>query len=473
MSTVAPEPDRAVAIVGAGPSGLSAACELARAGWKPLVLERTEVVGGLMRSIRWGSCVVDLGRKELYTRIPEVDRLWTDILGEDYRAYPHRVGSLYRSHVVELSPEFRGALRGVPAGLLVRGALGLARGRLRSLAAPPASYEAYWHGRVGEPFSRLFAQGYWEKFRGVPWARMPPPERAAEAGRSFGERAVARALRPRAAIGTAPPAWRHPRLGTGQLFDRLHEEAARAGAAFRFGVAVERIERLPGGVWSLSLSSGGACETLTVRHLVSSLTIETLSGLLFGADGPLLRRPPGPAVERRHVLIAYLRLSGPPRFPHAWLEVNDPELACARITSFAGFGGDMVPPGQGCLSVEFFCTDGDALLAEPDAALVARAVSECGGAGLVDPRAVEDAFVLRLTRTNAAASWRELQGAERRDLLSGLPALGTLYHVNRPGSDWASFAGLLAARAILGGGREDFDRRADPLSRLPERAAAG
>ena len=474
--------DRNVAIVGAGPSGLSAALELARAGQQPLVLERTDRVGGLMRSIGWGDTVVDIGRKELYTRIPEVDDLWRTLLGGDSRPYPHRVGSLYKGHVVELSGAFRGMLRGVPPRLLARGVVSLAAGRLRRLGGAPSSYEAYWHGRVGEQFARLFAQGYWEKFRGVRWADMPPPRPGAAAesgsGGTFSQRAVAHALRPfRAGVpAVAAQGWRHPRLGTGQLFDRFHHVASQAGAEFRFSVSVDRIARRADGAWSLGLSSEEGRQTLTVRHLVSSLTIEALSSLLEGPSGPLLRRratcPERPGRERRHVLLVYLRLARPPRFPHAWLEVNDPALLCGRVTNFAAFGGEMVPAGRGCVCVEFFCTDGEALLEACDDALVARAIAECGGARLLDSSGVEDAFVLRLARTNAASSWRELQGEERRALLSGLPALGTLYHVNRPGSDWASFAGLLAARAILAGSRDEFDRRADPLSRLPERAAA-
>ena len=39
-------------ILGAGPSGLAAGYILAKAGMKPVILERDKVPGGLMRSIR-------------------------------------------------------------------------------------------------------------------------------------------------------------------------------------------------------------------------------------------------------------------------------------------------------------------------------------------------------------------------------------------------------------------------------------
>jgi hypothetical protein len=56
-------------------------------------------------------------------------------------------------------------------------------------------------------------------------------------------------------------------------------------------------------------------------------------------------------------------------------------------------------------------------------------------------------------------------------LLEEVSRVDNLFHVNRPGMDWASFAGIMAAESILEGHRAQFDRRADPTRRYEEQAA--
>src|SRR6266478_6238504 len=106
-------------ILGAGPSGLAAGYMLAKANQWPVVLERDEICGGLMRSIKRGEFTVDLGRKELYNRLAKVDALWSEVLGSDYREYPHRGGILYHGHIIDASPNFRGFRRGMPWGMFI------------------------------------------------------------------------------------------------------------------------------------------------------------------------------------------------------------------------------------------------------------------------------------------------------------------------------------------------------------------
>src|SRR3954447_17953299 len=106
-------------ILGAGPAGLAAGYTLAQAGLKPLILEKDKVAGGLMRSIKRGDFVLDIGRKELYNRLEKVDLFWNKILGDDYREYAHRGGLLYDGHIIDQSPAYQGFRRGMPWGMFI------------------------------------------------------------------------------------------------------------------------------------------------------------------------------------------------------------------------------------------------------------------------------------------------------------------------------------------------------------------
>ena len=119
-------------ILGAGPAGLAAGYTLAKAGHPPAVIEKGKVSGGLMRSIKRGDFVVDIGRKELYNRLPKVDEFWEDLLGTDYGLYPHRGGVLFDGQIIEISSSFRGFRRGLAWTTLAGCAWDLVAGRIRS-----------------------------------------------------------------------------------------------------------------------------------------------------------------------------------------------------------------------------------------------------------------------------------------------------------------------------------------------------
>jgi protoporphyrinogen oxidase len=456
--------DEHVIVLGAGPSGLAASLALCRGGIQPLVLERDDDVGGLMRSYRWREFIVDLGRKELYTRFPEVDALWNEALGGAYGPYPHRVGSLYRGRILELSGKYRGILRGIPIPWLVHGGLSMLGGWARAAARSPTSYEAYWHGRVGRVFAELLAQGYWEKFRGRRWQEMPVPEdeTTPKRSRSFETARQALRLARRGGVQTQA-AWRHPTHGTGQIFEALRSEIDARGGRIRFNAEVRAIRPQSDGSFEIEFLESGVVHRRASRHLISSLPIERLTELLGAVPNDVDGRE-----ARRSVILVYLFLDEPPQFPHAWLEVNDPMTAIGRITSYAAFGGAMVPPGHTSLCIEFFCQADDPFMQMDDEALTERTLKELAGAGLVHPGRLIGSSVRRLQRTNAAASWREQQTERRLSLLRSLARYPTLYHVNRPGSDWATLAGLLAAEAVLTKDRAVFDQRADPTVRHVE-----
>ena len=72
-----------VLIAGAGPAGLTAAYELARRGVVPIVFEKDHLVGGHARTETFEGYRFDIGGHRFFTKIPEAEALWHDIMGDD------------------------------------------------------------------------------------------------------------------------------------------------------------------------------------------------------------------------------------------------------------------------------------------------------------------------------------------------------------------------------------------------------
>jgi len=447
-------------IIGAGPSGLSAAYTLVRAGLRPLVVESERVVGGQVKQIKHRDFILDVGRKELYTRIPEITRFWDEVLGDDFRPYDHRVGSLYDGRILELSTEFRGLSRGVPPRDMVVGLMQLMYTRIASRGRPTVNLEDYWYQKTGKRFARMFAQGYWEKLRGVRWADSPAPE-AQDTQRTSYER-VKQAF---SLFSTGRPyrqtGWRHPRHGVGQLCESLADRFRQAGGELRLGTRVVGIRRDPS-LNHIRIANHDGEQTIAAPSVISSLEVDRLLDLLDETGDASGRSRKLQKDVSRGVVLVYLFLDEAPRFPHAWVEVNDPHLRAGRITNYSGFNGEMVPAGKSCLCVEFFWDQATSNTSITDAEFCQIAIDECAQYNLIDPTRCFDTLVLRMPRSHAALTWRHWDAPEGRKIMSDLRRFPNVFHVNRGGIDRACHAGIEAANAIISGSREQFDVAAHP-----------
>lgn len=417
-------------ILGAGPAGLACAERLAAAGLRPLVVEGAAVAGGLMRGVRRGGFRVDLGRKELYTRLSGVFAYLRELLGDQLRPYPHRVGLLYDGRIVEATSVPRGPRRGMPWSWLVLGGLQLAWSRLRPHARPPQTYEEHWYRRRGARFARILSQGFDEKFRGRAWAELPPPQ--AEPAPEFAD--------------DAPHGWWHPRLGTEQIVDALLARIAAGGGEVALDERICAIECHGGRIGAVITERAGERRRHEPQFVASCLPVERLGDLIgIGRSGPTSTDLP----PRRGVVLVYLFCDGSPRFPHAWLHVNCPKLRMGRVVNYSGFGGEMAPAGTTCLCVEFFYVGDNPFAALGDDGVAALALRECAAAGLVDPAGCHDRLVLDLPGGDPATTAKDWHDPGRRDLVAALARMSDLFDMKRPGIDKALQAGIDTAAAIV------------------------
>ena len=441
-----------VGVLGAGPSGLAAAYCLGKAGARVAVLERAPVCGGLMRGVRRGEYTFDLGRKELYSRFQEVHSLWTELLGDDYREYPHLVGVLHGGRILEKNSTHRGRFRGMSALQAAKLAGSYLASQVGSGSRTAQTVEDLYLLRYGRAYYDLFIHGFSLKFEG----RSP-----AEVKHGTGE-AVPRFafLRPKKPSENQRPdalfggqsTWRHPARGTQQIVDRLEEGSRQNGVEFLLGAEVYAAELNADGYHRVNYRHNGAEQELSVQYLVSSIPLPLLARLLHTQIPEYLRTPPTEEVLfRKSTALVYLLANGEPKFPHNWIEVTDLRFKMGRVVNYATWNGNMVPKGKTALCVEYFTLEGDPVMDLTEEGLLQLAIHETGANGLLDPARIEDHLVLRLPKVNAATVLHDRSQAWLRDFAQHLSEMPRFLETTRPGMDRATLAGIDAAEACLSG----------------------
>ena len=71
-----------VVIIGAGPAGLTAACELLKKSndYEVTVLEESDVVGGISRTVRYNGNRMDIGGHRFFSKDTQVMDWWKDLM---------------------------------------------------------------------------------------------------------------------------------------------------------------------------------------------------------------------------------------------------------------------------------------------------------------------------------------------------------------------------------------------------------
>src|SRR5437773_12329416 len=89
---------KSVAIIGAGPAGLTAAYLLAKQGVEVTVLEADPVyVGGIARTAQYKGFRFDIGGHRFFSKSKGGEKIWTEILPDDTIERPRSSRVLYRA----------------------------------------------------------------------------------------------------------------------------------------------------------------------------------------------------------------------------------------------------------------------------------------------------------------------------------------------------------------------------------------
>jgi protoporphyrinogen oxidase len=263
-------------------------------------------------------------------------------------------------------------------------------------------------------------------------------------------------------VNTYKGVWRHPAKGTGQICDALAAGIVGAGGTFDFGAKILEVNTADDRVTAVVAEVDSERICYHPQFVVSSVPLEVMIALAGRKVPEAYAAAAGAPSRRRTVVLVYLFLDRPPKFPHAWLQVTCQRTRIGRITNYSGFESDMVPPGKGCLCCEYYCYGADPLLDTDPKQLARETVDYCVSSGLIDRESLKEDLVLKFPGADASQNRHNWITSMRLGLLDEIKPFKNLYHTARTDLDIATLAGLESAEAILSGDRSTFDRHFDP-----------
>lgn len=493
-------------IIGAGPAGLTAAyCLLKQApGIQPVILEETNEIGGISRTISHDGNRIDLGGHRFFSKSGEVMDFWKEhmpvqgfpalddkLLHSSKKYVPGGPDPETEDRVLLLRNRFSRILYlrkffDYPISLKPRTFLNMgirrtvcaAFGCLCSMCfkRKEISLKDFMINRFGAPLYRMFFEKYTEKV----WGRNPDAISASWGvqrirGVSIRE-LVCNVLRKKfSKSGKVETSlideFLYPKKGPGQFWESLAEEIEALGGEIHRNMKVAAMKLKDGKLVSVTAVSEGKEVTFQADYVLSSMPVKDLIESIGQNVVP-------PDVYRNAVELPYrdfiavgletdrLKLKNRTGLqtindivPDCWIYIQEPDVRIGRLQIFNNWSPYMLkdPLHKVWLGLEYFCSEGDELWQMDDRQFIDFAAGELEKIGVIDASSVTSSVRIKVRKAYPAyfGSYENF-GVIR----NWLDTVGNLYCIGRNGQhrynnmDHSMLSAMSAVRLIISGNQD-------------------
>jgi protoporphyrinogen oxidase len=449
-----------VAIIGAGPAGLTAAYLLAKGNQEVVVFEKDpQYVGGISRTESYNGYHFDIGGHRFFSKSKEVEDFWTEILGDEMLERPRSSRIYYNNHFFSYPLVAFEALRKL--GIFESALCVLSY--LKAKAFPvknPTNFEEWVTNQFGKRLFNIFFKTYTEKVWGIPCNEISADWAAQRIkGLSLSSAIFNALFKPNKkatdkdkVIKTLIDSFRYPKQGPGMMWEACAEKSKAMGVTLHMNCGVQKIE-YTNNSWTVQTTSQGnvsgfdyVLSTAPMRELVANVLPAFPATVAANAA----------ALGYRDFLTVVLICKDEDAFSDNWIYIHDPKVKVGRVQNFKSWSPYMVPdPSMACYGLEYFCFEGDGLWTSSNDDLIELGKKEVEKIGLTKATAVVDGYVVRQPKAYPVYDqFYKARVDSVRDALANYPGL---YLIGRNGmhkynnQDHSMMTAMLAAKNIIAG----------------------
>ena len=393
-----------VAIIGAGPAGLTAGYLLSKEEADVIVLEADPAyVGGISRTTTYKGFHFDIGGHRFFSKSKAVEDLWTEILPEDMLVRPRSSRIFYGGKFFSYPLKPFEALHKLGIFNSVLCVLSWLKARLFPVRHP-SNFEEWVSNQFGKRLFKTFFKSYTEKVWGMSCKEISADWAAQRIkGLSLGS-AIKNALVPQRQNGdrtkvikTLINSFRYPRKGPGMMWEACAEKMKTMGGKLEMGCKVTRCSYdEASGSWTVEYKDRqDDLQTIEAEHVISSAPMRQLVCGLSPAVSERTKRA-AQSLKYRDFLTVMLILKDRQMFDDNWIYIHDPSVKVGRVQNFRSWSPEMVTdPDKVCYGLEYFCFEHDGLWDSSNSDLIELARRELIKIGLAREGDLIDGCVVR------------------------------------------------------------------------------
>lgn len=464
-------------IIGAGPAGLTAAYELLNTtDIKPLIIEESEYIGGISKTIYHNGNRIDLGGHRFFSKSERINEIWQKLMplqafpsyddiftgvdkplpekgpdpekDDDVLLLRNRVSRIYY-----LKKFFDYPLTIKPSTFINMGlsrTLKAGAGYVRSCISKKeeTSLENFYINRFGKPLYEMFFEGYTEKL----WGKSP-----SEISADWGSQRVKGLSLSKAITNVITKPFKsknkletslidqfyYPKKGPGQLWEKMADEIERNGGKILTNAKVTTLHIQNKRVVKIGVQTEDSYEEFSADYIFSSMPVKDLI-YGMGEDVPKIVKEVANDLPYRDfttvgLLVNRLLLENKTRtptlsdiIPDCWIYIQEDDVKLGRLQIFNNWSPYMVrdPENTVWIGLEYFCNEGDELWEKPDKEFIDFAIDELTSIGIIDKDDVIDSVRLKQKKAYPAYFGSYKDFSKVRDYLD---TIENLYCIGRNG----------------------------------------